>query len=151
MPAIRLHLLLQFLLLASCESRYDGFGYEKELHPADVRNFQHDLINHEEPGWDRLGLWRRLEGKPPRFVPRDMPRHVPVDEKHGSWTLDAADGSRFFVPKGGTPHYSETVLLAEARKSTNKISKGRSRTLNILGPLIFWPMAVTLSAAQPSF
>lgn len=137
-------LILLLGVLASCQSTHDGFGYRKKLHPADVRNWQADLINHDEPGWDRLGLWRRLEGSPPSYVPKDMPSHAAMDDAHGTWVVDAADQSRFYVPKGGTPHYSEAVLKAEAGKVTNQVSKSRNRVGNALGMLICWPIATSL-------
>lgn len=134
--------------LTACQSGHDGFGYRKELHPGDVRNYQTDLINHDKPGWDRLGLWRRLEGSPPRFVPKDLPRQALVDEAHGTWIVDAADQSRFYVPNGGTPLYTEAILKAEARKVTNRISKARNNLINILGGIIFWPLGTGLSFLQ---
>jgi len=141
-------LILLLGAVTSCQSTHDGFGYRKKLHPADVRHWQADLINHDEPGWDRLGLWRRLEGSPPSYVPKDLPRHAPVDHAHGTWIVDAADQSRFYVPKGGTPHYSEGVLRAEADKVTNKVSKYHNRIGNALGMLICWPIVTSLTFIQ---
>ncbi len=135
-------------LLASCAPSHDGFGYKKELHPMDVRNYTDPLIDHDQPGWDHVGLWRRREGKPPVFVPADMPTKAPVDDANGFWTVDAADGSRFFVPKGGTRRYSEGLLKAEAMKATNRLSKRRNAWVNVLGVLVFWPLGTAGAAVQ---
>jgi len=134
--------------LTSCAPSHDGFGYKKELHPMDVRNYTDRLIDHDQPGWDPLGIWRKQGGKPPVFVPADMPTKALVDNAHGSWTADAADGSRFFVPKGGTRRYSEGLLKAEAMKVTNRISKRGNALVNALGVLVFWPLGIAGAAVQ---
>lgn len=137
--------------LVSCESMYDDFGYRRELHPFDVRNWYFEPINHDEPGWDRLGLWRRLEGSPPCYVPKDMARQAPVDEAHGTWIVDVADKSRFYVPKGGTPKYSEAVLKAEAGKVINHVSKARRRIGGTIAILICYPLVCGITFLQQGF
>jgi hypothetical protein len=141
--------LLCCLLLAACAPEHDGFGYKRDLHPMDMRNYTDRLIDHEQPDWDRAGLWRRVgTTRPLVFAPKEMPKTAPVDDGHGSWTVDAADGSRFFVPHGGTRNYSETLLKAEAHKMTNHVGVARHRMVNALGVLVFWPLGVAGSAAQ---
>lgn len=80
-----------------------------------------------------------------------MGRQAPVDDAHGTWIVDVADKSRFYVPKGGTPKYSEEVLKAEAGKVTNHVSKTRRRIGGTIGILIFYPLCCGLTFLQQGF
>jgi len=84
------------------------------------------LVDHERDAWNPLGLWQRVATDPPTYAPVGTPAHPCLAEQPGTWLVDANDGWRFFVPAGGTPEHSETLLLSEARKITNRRSAAQN-------------------------
>lgn len=88
------------------------------------------LVDHEKDNWNPLGVWRRSHSDPPTYIPVGTPKALSLTEKNGTWFVDAADGWRFFVPKGGVPDYPEGVLLGEARKITNTRTAGQNARRN---------------------
>lgn len=114
-------------------------------------SFFRRLVDHEKDDWNPLGIWRRVSGQPPTYVPVDMPKSVAMAEAHGTWFIDASDGYRFFVPKNGTPEYNEEVLKGEAAKITNRRTRGENLARNArrgIGYLILSPMEA-LSTSNP--
>lgn len=89
------------------------------------------LVNHKKDDWNPLGLWQRVRSAPPTYIPVGTPKALALTEGNGTWFVDAADGWRFFVPKGGVPGYAEGVLLGEARKITNVRTPGENTRRNI--------------------
>ncbi len=67
---------------------------------------------------------------PPTYIPSGTPKGLSLTEASGTWFVDAADGWRFFVPKGGVPDCPEGVLLGEARKITNTRTPGQNTRRN---------------------
>jgi hypothetical protein len=103
------------------------------------------VIDHEKDAWNSAGVWRRISSTPPSFVPADFPRHA-SPAKHGElWVVDENDGWRFFVPVGGTPRYSEGLLLGEARKVTNDMPASSHRKRNVLTSVFVWPVLSILT------
>lgn len=88
------------------------------------------LVDHEKDEWNATGLWRRVRSDPPAYVPVGTPKALSLTEASGTWFVDAADGWRFFVPKGGVSGYPEGVLLGEARKITNTRTPGQNARRN---------------------
>jgi hypothetical protein len=119
--------LLLLTLLNSCASSSplgpvhgmdDGLGFTSGTFRR--------LVDHEEDNWNPLGIWKKASDDPPTYRPTDMPASVPLHESRGTWFIDASDGYRFFVPRGGTAKYTEGLLKGEAAKITNR----RTRTGN---------------------
>ena len=108
-------------------------------------------VHHERDDWDPMHVWRRLKGKPLDFVPSDLPANAPVDNRHGSFMVDATDGARFYWPKGGTGHFSESILRGEATKAMNKRGKARTNAINAVGVGLVWPVALALEVACQGF
>ena len=72
-----------------------------------------------ESKWNDLGIWYRVSDDPPTYLPKGYGRHQPRGDSDGTWVVDARDGKRLFVPKGGVGDLPEDTLLTDARLATN--------------------------------
>lgn len=72
-----------------------------------------------ESEWNAVGVWQRVPGDGPLYIPRGYPKSAARGEKEGAWVVDQRDGKRLFVPHYGVPGCSQAVLMAEAKKVTN--------------------------------
>ena len=71
-----------------------------------------------ESKWNDLGIWYRVSDDPPTYLPKGYGRHQPRGDSDGTWVVDARDGKRLFVPRGGVGDLPEGTLLADARLAT---------------------------------
>lgn len=70
-----------------------------------------------ENEWNSKGVWYRVEGNPPTYLPVGYPSNLPRNEKDGIWVFDERKSSekRIFVPYSGAGRgYSFGVLKGEA-------------------------------------
>lgn len=133
------HLLLNILAVASVVVVLSSCASSSPVGPVHGLDDNHGfssslvvrLVDHEKDNWNPLALWRRVRSDPPTYIPVGTPKALSLTETSGTWFVDAADGWRFFVPKGGVPGYPEGVLLGEARKITNTRTPGQNTRRNI--------------------
>ena len=70
--------------------------------------------------WNPHDIWLRTATRPDTYVPRDMSKKVPLDEAHGRWIIDPQDGSRFYIPNGGSEMYPHDYIEDQATIATNR-------------------------------
>ena len=75
----------------------------------------------DESRWNAERIWKHHQGDPKLFVPASY--RGPVGAQAGGFVEDERDGKRFFIPKGGTDDYPESVLRNDAYKSSGKRPK----------------------------
>jgi hypothetical protein len=153
-------LLVIVTVLASCVSSVpsSGIGPSRNIEVSSRSEAVMDIrlervIDHDKDNWNYLGLWRRVgKAKPAIYAPAEMAATVPLDAKHGVWIVDANDGARFFVPNNGTSQYPASTLKIEARKVTNRTTKGRNAVFNgtagVLGVALS-PLALLQGVQMP--
>lgn len=136
-------LLLPVLLLAACATSSpvgpvrgidDNYGFTSSL-------FRHS-VDHRKDDWDPVNIWYRVSDNPPTYLPKGTPASTPLDTAHGTLFVDAVDGWRFFVPKGGAAGYSEGTLRGQADKITNDVTRSQQSADNALRSLFFLPIMV---------
>jgi hypothetical protein len=135
--------LLPVLLLASCatSSPVGPVRGIDDNHGISSAMFRHS-IDHQKDDWDPVGIWFRVNDSPPTYLPRGTPANTPLDAAHGTLYVDAVDGWRFFVPKGGSPGYSEGILRGQADKITNDITRSQQSTRNAMRGAFFLPLMI---------
>ena len=67
-----------------------------------------------ESVWNDDGLWYRVGGESPSYLPVGYSAEAPRNDAAGYWVVDKRDGKRFFIPRKGADGYSRAVLHAEA-------------------------------------
>ena len=98
MSARNLILAISLVFLTSCSL----FSRGEEAAPPEATS-QPSLSN-----------WYRVDGDSLVYFPVGIERDHPTDAFNGEWVQGGADGSRFFIPKGGTTERSHTSLYEEA-------------------------------------
>ncbi len=88
-----------------------------------------DRADHDS--WNANRIWKAAPGSRSDFIPADQPEATLVNTK-GEWISDPQDGTRYFVPAGGTKKYPEPVIRGEAFKAMNRHSRGGQRARNSL-------------------
>jgi hypothetical protein len=95
------------------------------------------------------GMWRRIDGDPPSYVPKPWPVHMSPTAQRGEWLSDPQDGTRYFVPKSACGGMASGVWRGTAKSCMNKYSKEEHLRRNGLTILIGMPLeflVLTLSS-----
>lgn len=140
---------LSALLLVACAGSPVG--------PAPIMDDNYGLtssmfrrsIDHQKDDWDPVGIWYRVSNNPPTYLPKGTPASTPLDAANGTLFVDAVDGWRFFVPKGGGAGYSELTLRGQADKITNDVTRSQQTADNTLRSLFFLPVMVGAGFLTP--
>ena len=72
-----------------------------------------------ESEWNSTGIWYRVEGDPPTYLPVGFSRNLPRTGNEGEGVIDERRSAekRLFVPYFGANDHSFGVLKGEAKKA----------------------------------